>query len=528
MGLGGVRGWLAQAALEGPDRPALVTDAETLSYSELLDAAARRAGALAALGIRPGDRVAFVTEPTPTVETFVAIHAVWHLGATLVPLHPRLTAAEIAVILDEAAPVRLVTLPLPAGEPAPSAAPESLAVLFTSGTTGRPKGAVLSARAFAAAAEASAANLGWRDDDRWLLALTPAHVGGLSILVRCLLARRTVVAGPLAPETIARRRVTLVSLVPTQAQRLLAEGWTPPAHLRGLLLGGGPAPPALLAAADDRGWPVLTTYGLTEACAQVTTQKPGTRNRGEQGAGPPLPGLGVRISTAGSIQVGGPTLMSGYLRQPAPFTDDGWLDTGDLGRLDDAGCLHVLARRTDLIVTGGENVYPAEVEAALIELPGIAAACVFGIPDETWGQIVCAVLVTIGLTDALAARLATRLAPFKRPRRIVVVDSLPLGPTGKIDRAAAAAQARRMLGSGAEESMPRKLKKNAGANEGEGSKTAAKEYDDRATQHAQSGEVPREAKEAREAVEGAEADTLREAEAEGKKHIQEEDSELRK
>jgi len=330
----------------------------------------------------------------------------------------------------------------------PPAPADPLAILFTSGTTGRAKGAVLPAAAFAAAADASAQNLGWRDDDRWLLALTPAHVGGLSILVRCLRARRAVVVGPVTPETIARHRATLVSLVPTQAQRLLDSGWTPPPHLRALLLGGGPAAPAFLGAADDRCWPVLTTYGLTETCAQVTTQRPGTRNRGERGAGPPLPGVRVRISAAGTIQVGGPTLMRGYLRGAAPFTDDGWLDTGDLGRLDDEGNLHVLARRTDLIVSGGENVYPAEVEAALLEIPGVAGACVFGVADELWGQVVCAALVCDGPgpDDAeLRAHLDARLAGFKRPRHIARLDALSVGGSGKLDRAATAARALRLL-----------------------------------------------------------------------------------
>ena len=427
--------------------PALVSDAGVLGYDDLAAQLPALAGALSARGVAAGDRVAFVAEAT--VDTALAVHAAWYLGATVVPLHPRLTAGEHAALLDEARPVHRIDLPLVPGVPVPvGPAADPLAILFTSGTTGRSKGAVLSAAAFAAAADASALNLGWRDDDRWLLALTPAHVGGLSILIRCLRARRTVVLGPVAPETIARHRVTLVSLVPTQAQRLLAAGWSPPAHVRALLLGGGPAPPALLAATDDGGWPVLTTYGLTEACAQVTTQRPGTRNRGERGSGPPLPGVGVRISAAGTIQVGGPTLMTGYLHHAAPFTEDGWLETGDVGRLDDAGCLHVLARRSDLIVSGGENVYPAEVEAVLLEVPGVTAACVFGVADEDWGQIVCAALVCQGQgpdDEAVKMHLAARLAGFKRPRRVARLDALSVAGSGKIDRAATAARARARL-----------------------------------------------------------------------------------
>ena len=296
---------------------------------------------------------------------------------------------------------------------------------------------MLSSAAFAAAARASAENLGWRADDSWHLALAPAHVGGLSILVRCLAARRAVVLGDLAGATLA-------SMVPTQLHRLVAAGVAPPPSLRAVLVGGAPTPPALLARSRAAAWPVLTTYGLTETCGQVATQRPGARGPGAH----PLPGASVRIAPAGTIQVTGPMLMSGYLGQPAPFTDDGWLDTGDLGRLDDEGNLHVLARRTDLIVSGGENVYPAEVEAALLEIPGVAGACVFGVADELWGQVVCAALVCAGPgpDDAeLRAHLAARLAGFKRPRRIARLDALTVGGSGKLDRAATAARALGLL-----------------------------------------------------------------------------------
>jgi O-succinylbenzoic acid--CoA ligase len=258
-----------------------------------------------------------------------------------------------------------------------------------------------------------------------------AHVGGLSILTRCLLARTCVVLEPrfdaaTLPARLDDEKITLLSLVPTMLARLLDEHptWTPPPRLRAILLGGAGTPARLLARARERGLPVHTTYGLTEACSQVVT------------GGRALHGVELRISADERIQVRGPMLMTGYLGEP-PLPPGAWLDTGDLGELDGDGVLRVHARRTDLIVTGGENVYPAEVEDALAALPGIHAACVFGIPDETWGQLVAALLVG-ERTPGLAAAIAARLAPHKRPRRIAFVDALPVTPAGKPDRASAA------------------------------------------------------------------------------------------
>jgi O-succinylbenzoic acid--CoA ligase len=339
-------------------------------------------------------------------------------------VHPRLTPAESAALLAAAAPH--------------APAPDTAAILFTSGTTGVPRGAQLSYDALVASAAASAVNLGWREDDRWMACMPLAHVGGLSILTRCLAARAAVVLEPrfdaaTLPARLVEERVTLLSLVPTMLAKLLDEhpSWTPPSHLRALLLGGAAAPARLLARARARGIPVLTTYGLTEACSQVVT------------GGRALPGVELRIvGDEGRVQVRGPMLMSGYLGEP-PLAPGAWFDTGDLGEIDASGTLRLHARRTDLVVTGGENVYPAEVEDALAACPGVAAACVFGVPDETWGQIVAALVVPEGAAagfdrEAFRAAVTERLAPHKRPRRLALVDALPQNRAGKLDRAAAA------------------------------------------------------------------------------------------
>jgi O-succinylbenzoic acid--CoA ligase len=279
-----------------------------------------------------------------------------------------------------------------------------------------------------------------------------ARVGGLSILTRSLLARRCVALQPgfdaaRLPTWIVEQRVTLLSLVPTMLALLLEAhpDWTPPGRLRVTLVGGAAARESLLRQAVARGLPVVLTYGLTETCSQIAvTPYAGRFAPWEHGSGTALPGAEIRIGD-GRILVRGPMRMAGYLGEPPlPATD--WLDTGDLGDIDDQGRLHVHARRSDLIVTGGENVYPAEVERALEALPGIVEAGVFGLTDDTWGEIVAAALVAGAVTPddtALRVGLAARLAAHKRPRRICYVDRLPHTAAGKLDRAGLQAMANR-------------------------------------------------------------------------------------
>jgi O-succinylbenzoic acid--CoA ligase len=304
---------------------------------------------------------------------------------------------------------------------------------------------VLTRSAFLASAAAGVANIGSEGDDCWLLCMPIARVGGLSILTRCLAARRCVALAPAFdavqfPDWIARQRVTLVSLVPTMLNRILDAhpDWRPPPHLRVILLGGAAASPKLLGRAKDRHLPIVLTYGLTETCSQVAATPYGARlDPAACANGIPLPGVDLRIDD-GRIEVRGPMLMAGYWNE-APRADDAWFDTGDLGEVDTHGYLHVHARRVDLIITGGQNAYPAEVEKTLEAHPGIAAAGVFGLPDEHWGQTVAAALVAEGeppLDADLFEYTRQRLAPHKRPRQICYLPRLPHAPSGKLDRRA--------------------------------------------------------------------------------------------
>ena len=418
------------AAREAGDAPALDVDGRTLTFAEL--AALTRAWLLA--HPRSGDGGApHPLVGSPTLDTLVALYGLLEERRAALLVHPRLTAPEHAALALTTASAAL--------PPHPDAA----TIIFTSGTTGKPRAAVLTRGGLVASAAASAANLGWHDDDRWLLCMPIAHVGGLSIVTRCLAARASISVMPkfdarMLPDRITDRRVTLASLVPTMLSRVLEAHprWRAPAHLRAILVGGAGASPSLLQRAQERGLPLLPSYGLTETCAQIVATPYAARHDPTgYGSGMPLPGVELRI-VDGRIEVRGPMLMAGYWDEPL-HAPGAWFDTGDLGEIDARGCLHVHARRTDLIVTGGENVYPAEVERVLEALPGIAAAGVFGIASEAWGQEVAAVLVAAGTPPSdtdLLDHVAARLAPHKRLRHVCYAAVLPHTPGAKLDRGA--------------------------------------------------------------------------------------------
>ncbi len=420
---------LAAAARDAADATALISGAERLSFKQLAAAVADKR---IAIGKQTRPRIVPLIGAN-TLDAIVELLAHMEARVPVLLLHPKATAAEHAAEIA-AATSASDTLPV-----------EAAVIVFTSGTTGQPRGAVLARSAFVASARASAANLGWQDDDRWLLAMPIARVGGLSILTRCIVARRTVVLAPAfdaaaLPQWIDSWRATLVSLVPTMALQVFERhpDWQPPAWLRALVIGGAAASPRLLRDAANRHAPIVLTYGCTETCSQVVATPYSSRfNPAECGVGRPLPGAAVRVVDE-RIEVRGPMLMTGYLGEP-PLDPQAWFDTGDLGAFDSAGFLHLHARRGDLIISGGENVYPAEVERVLESCPGIRAAAVFGVPDETWGQVVAAVLVAAAAipdSEAVAEFVGAQLARHKRPRQIAFVERLPLTPAGKLDRAA--------------------------------------------------------------------------------------------
>jgi O-succinylbenzoic acid--CoA ligase len=418
------------AARAAPAAIGLRTDERAWTFGELARLTEKR---LLSPELQAPGPMPYVLDGASSLDIVVTLYALLEQRRPVLLLHPKLTEAERDAALRT---VERGAAALPLG---------AAVIVLTSGTTGEPRAAVLTRGALLASAAASAANLGWQEDDCWLLAMPIARVGGLSILTRCLIARRTVALAPSfsaeqLPAFVARHRVTIASLVPTMLARVLDAHphWTPPAHLRVVQIGGAAAPASLLERAARRRVPIVITYGCTETASQVVVTPYEYRFEPARcGAGRPLPGAQVRV-VDGHIQVRGPMRMAGYAGEP-PLDPQAWFDTGDLGDFDADGFLHVKARTGDLIISGGENVYPAEVERVLEAFPGIAAAGVFGVPDETWGQVVAAALVTRGAPvdeQGLAAFLGERLSPHKLPRRICMVPALPHTGAGKLDRAA--------------------------------------------------------------------------------------------
>ena len=448
--------WLAARAATTPQRTAVLLGGRTLTWRELDARVCARAADLLARGVRAGDIVAaLLRNGLPFVEL---VHAVDRCGATLLPLNVRLTPRELAFQLDDGGArwlchdggelgataraageqtpsVHVLELarPDPAARLAPTPTEDAahpLALLYTSGTTGRPKGALLSRANFLWSAVGSAFHLGVLPSDRWLVCMPLFHVGGLSILLRS----------------------TLYGTASVICERFDAAAVSDaPDALRFVLLGGGPCPDSLLARAASRGFRVLPTYGLTEAASQVATRDPEAEDA-DPLALTPLPGTRVRVvdergrdvptREAGEILVRGPSVMLGYANRPAETARTlrgGWLHTGDVGSLDAAGRLRVLDRRSDLIVSGGENVYPAEVESALLEHPAVAEAAVAGVADPEFGSRPQAWWVlrrgqSAPSASALRSFCRERLAGFKLPVAFHRVDALPRNASGKLLR----------------------------------------------------------------------------------------------
>ena len=461
--------WLQSRASSNPDRTALNAGGQSWTFTHLDQAATSLARQLASLGVTAGDRVATLLHNRP--QSAILPHALLRLGATLVPLNVRLAPAEIAWQIGDATPRLIIAeertrssiggssnkvtdvADLEAIDEADAElrfdhpAASTLAIIYTSGTTGRPKGAMLSVSNFWWSAIGSALNLGIRDDDRWVLCLPWFHVGGLSIVMRAAIyGIETIVMDGFDAalvNTEIDRGATIVSVVAVMLERMIEEhaGRPFPKTLRCILLGGGPAPSSLLEHCASLGIPVVQTYGLTETCSQVATLSLDDAGARRDSVGKPLYPNSVRIRD-GEVQVRGPIVMDGYFNNRDATTravTDGWLSTGDIGRVDAEGFLYVLDRREDLIITGGENVYPAEVEAALLTHDSVIEAAVVGLPDTTWGQRVVAFVRTSSPTNAteLEKHCRVAIAGYKLPREFrFMTDPLPRTASGKIRRAA--------------------------------------------------------------------------------------------
>lgn len=470
--------WLSQRARSSPGKTALIFEHQIWSYAALNQTAEKMARLLLAGGIKSGHHVAALASNSP--EFVVLIHALIKIGAVLIPLNTRLTFEELncqmqgadveyLIYGDAFAPIakklnkisfsfrQLAESNLSGGHlPQVFALDNPQSIIFTSGTTGEPKGAILTIANHFWSATASAFRLGLSPNDRWLLCLPLYHIGGMAIILRSsLYGTGVVLHREFSPQqinaSIEKGAVNMISLVPTMLHRLMESSQVQLAKLRVILLGGGAASPQLIRASLAAGLPIVTTYGLTEASSQVATSTLENISEKIGRAGKPLmftqlqienpEGIVLPVGEIGEIVVGGPTVMCGYYRRPEAtrlVLQDGRLRTGDMGYLDTDGDLWVVQRRTDLIISGGENVYPSEVEGVLEQHPDIEESCVIGLDHPVWGQQIAAAVVLhegrVLSSKTLEQYCRTSLAGYKIPRIFHFLKSFPRTASGKIIR----------------------------------------------------------------------------------------------
>jgi len=464
------KAWITAWAAD-PRAPVLHDQRHGWVSGDALEEATRRvAGRLSRAGIRPGDRMLF--SAASSLELVIAHVAALRAGIVVVPANTAYREREITHIVRDAEPraalideeeragwvraaARPETLILGPEINLPDAGPPELDAVkrddpaligYTSGTTGQPKGAVLSHGNLLAGSESVALAWRWTGADRLVLALPLFHAHGLCVgLHGTLLAGASAVLLPgfaidAVLDAAAAHQASLFFGVPTMYHRLAQSPRVGElARLRLCVSGSAPLPAELHHTLAERGGQqVLERYGMTETLMLVSNPYDGERRPGSVGL--PLPGVEVRLAKAGEgeVQVRGPNVFGGYWNRPEATAEslaDGWFRTGDLGSFDSDGYLRLLGRSKELIISGGLNVYPREVEEVLLGHPDVAEVAVVGVPSDEWGEVVTAFVVPAGnrrAVEPLAAHAAEQLAPFKRPRTIHFVDSLPRNALGKV------------------------------------------------------------------------------------------------
>lgn len=485
--------WIHRRRVKSAGKPALISSGNEITYDVLAERIDRLATALAARGVTKGDPVAYLGENEPSfLETFFAATA---LGAIFVPLNTRLAAPELAYALHDSGAVLLVHAgalddlaeracagsprritvgpataqaesleqvidSAAADRPQVGVAPSDIAlILYTSGTTGRPKGAAISHQNITWNCYNVLVDYDLTSDDIALMISPMFHVASLTMgVLPALLKGATVVLEPaFAPgralELIERYRATSISGVPTTYQMLCEHpAWASAdiSSLRMLTCGGSPVPTRVLDAYEARGLSFTGGYGMTETSPGATSLQPRYSRSKAGSAGLPHFFTDVRVVDAegqvqpagavGEIQVRGPNVIKGYWQRPDAtadaFADGDWFRSGDMGYLDEDGFLFISDRLKDMIISGGENIYPAEIERLILEVDAVQGVAVIGAPDDRWGEVPHAYLeVRPGHTldeDDVLRHLTGRLARYKIPKRFVVVDELPRTASGKI------------------------------------------------------------------------------------------------
>lgn len=472
--------WLKKRTELTPNRPAIEFEGVTYSFADLDYMVEQMAGKLAVKGIKAGDTSALLLRNH--IDSVVCIHALFYLGVKIVMLNSKLTASELAwqvqdseakFLLSEACFLEKITKMTQEASINNTYLKEDLTevkpiqvlmdfnlndvatIMYTSGTTGKPKGVMQTFGNHWWSAMGSVLNLGLTETDCWYCAVPIFHISGLSILMRNVIYGMKVVLVEKFDEVEANRNiiengVTIISVVTTMLNRMLTSLGknSYPAHFRCMLLGGGPAPIPLLEQCKEKGIPVFQSYGMTETSSQIVTLAPEYSLKKIGSAGKALYPSQLRIEVdgkqaapneAGEIVVFGPNVTMGYWKRPDATMEAiqaGWLHTGDIGYLDEEGFLYVLDRRSDLIISGGENVYPAEIESVLSAHPAVFEAGVRGVEDKKWGQVPLAFVVPIEevTEQQLLIYCRNHLASYKIPREIVFCKELPRNGANKLLR----------------------------------------------------------------------------------------------
>ena len=456
--------WIEAISSADPQQPWLETvDGQIISYKMLHDAVAAMAAKLAGAGIKPGDRVAACVEKSPEAVTLY-LACLW-IGAIYMPLNTGYTQSEIAYFLEDAEPAIFVgdgevgqthsladiaALPAAPFAERPIFAPDTIAaMLYTSGTTGRPKGAMLTRANLTSNAVALMNAWAITADDVLIHALPIFHVHGLFIAINSMTAAgaKMLFRAKFDPEDVIALmpRASMLMGVPTFYTRLLNTPTFTRASTATMRLFISGSAPLLTEThrqfAARTGHAILERYGMTETGINTSNPYDGARIAGTVGL--PLPGVEVRISDTedgiGTIEVRGPNVFAGYWRNPektaAEFREGGWFITGDLGKIDDQGYVHIIGRGKDLIITGGYNVYPKDVEDAIDAIPGVSESAVIGLPHDDFGEAVVAVVVGTNLYPAaILGQLRTTLAAYKLPKAIHIVGELPRNTMGKVQK----------------------------------------------------------------------------------------------
>lgn len=464
--------WLTKQANILPNYPAIeLTDGTHVSFHDLEINSLSYARKLAAIGVEKGTHIGILS--TNCLEMVYTIHAISYLGAVGVLLNTKLTDEELNFQLDDADVNILITndsgnrnlrvkksytfQQLETMEESSVSLQfhinfdDPFTIMYTSGTTGFPKGVVHTYGNHWWSAISSALNLGLNKDDKWLISLPLFHVSGLSTLMKSVIYGMPIFLMKKFDESmvhhaIMEKQITIVSVVTVMVQRLLERLGTEnyPNSLRCFLLGGGPAPKVLLERAKEKGIPVFQSYGMTETTSQIVTLSAGDALDKLGSAGKPLLPAQLKINNPGSDGVGeivvkGPMVTPGYYKNQEANEKsfkDGWLYTGDLGSVDEQGFLYVVDRRTDLIISGGENIYPSEIENALMKMTEIKEAGVTRMEDDKWGYVPVAYVVLHSeiTKEEIFAFLATQLAKYKLPKKVFFVEELPRNASNKLLR----------------------------------------------------------------------------------------------